>query len=166
MFNESSTFFKRHEQLSKFLIVGCLNFIVSFTAFNFSYSYLKIGSHISNYIDFSLLELLNKNNLAKDITFNGAFSNIFGYSCGILNSFVWNKIWTFKAKYETVKQFHNFIILNLACLILSTIFISVFVDIFHAPHNIMWLLIMTVVTFINYYGCKHWVFKHKKLVQV
>jgi putative flippase GtrA len=108
-----------------------------------------------------MLEFLTRDNLAKDITFNGAFSNIFGYSCGILNSFFWNKVWTFKARYQTIKQFHNFIILNISCLVLSTIFLSIFVDILHAPHNIIWLLTMSVITFINYYGCKYWVFKNK-----
>lgn len=153
--------FKRNEQFAKFMIVGSTNFLVSFTVFNFCYMHLKLGSGIFytfNAMSAGIMDRVTSGNAASDITFDAALANIIGYACGVLNSFIWNRVWTFKAKYKAAKQFYYFIILNIFCLLLSTGIITVFVDIWGAPHKAVWLYTMFFVTFINYIVCKNWVF--------
>ena len=105
-----------------------------------------------------IIDRVTSGNVASDITFDAALANIVGYACGILNSFIWNRIWTFKAKYKAGRQFYYFVILNIFCLLLSTVIIYIFVDILGAAHKAVWIYTMVAITLINYITCKYWVF--------
>ena len=150
--------FKKHEQLAKFLFVGCTNFLVSFTVFNFCYTYLKLGDFLVYIVGGAGLIFFQPGQTGSAITFNAALANIVGYACGVMNSFVWNKIWTFKAKFGAAKQFYYFIVLNIFCIILSTGIITLFVDVLGAGHKVVWIYTMAAIFLIIYVACKYWVF--------
>lgn len=75
-------------------------------------------------------------------------ANIFSYSAGILNSFVMNKIWTFRDRRpfsRSLNPFIRFIIINLSSLILSTFIVWLLNQYFHA---VVSKVISIVITFI------------------
>ncbi len=62
--------------LARFIVVGCANFVVSFTAFYASYRFLPLD----------------------DSSGRGAVANVLAYAAGMINSFVLNRLWTFRAE--------------------------------------------------------------------
>ena len=82
--NEKSyTFIK---QFFKFIIVGIINTLLTFLTFK----------------------------ILTDILFiNDSISNILSYIIGLINSFILNKLWTFKSKIISLKEFIYFIIIFL-----------------------------------------------------
>ena len=145
-------------EFSRFIIVGFSNFAVSFTVFFFFYRYAKLSG-----LMFSV-PWPGGNNLENILTnlgvvsIDAALANIIGYSAGIINSFVWNKLWTFKVKHETAAQFGRFLLLNISCLILSSASLFLFTDYLGRPYLPVWFITMSVVTLINYALSKYWVF--------
>jgi len=150
-------------QFLRFLVVGCTNFAVSFTVYLLCYKYWELASlpfDRSVNIGSQHYVIMDGITIA---SFKAAFANIVGYACGIINSFIWNKLWTFKIRYETTKQLTRFIILNIMCLTLSTAIIFIFVDILSSPHKITWIVTMGIITILNFIGSKYWVFKQPSL---
>jgi putative flippase GtrA len=92
------------------------------------------------------------------VAIDGAIANIVGYLAGMINSFILNKIWTFKAKAGTFKQAYRFIILNIICLILSTAILYIFVDLLLFPYILVWFTSITVIMTLNFLGNKYWTF--------
>jgi len=153
-----SSFFDLRQFL-KFIIVGFSNFAISFTVFYLSYkkwhlfAFLlegmgRLGNIISNFISSMGIK-----------TIDASFANIVGYVCGLVNSFLLNRAWTFKVRYEPMKQFKHFVALNISCLALSTFAIFIFIDILSLPYKIVWFTVMSFITILNFIGNKHWVFK-------
>lgn len=81
----------------KFNLIGMLNTIVDILVFSF-----LIYIHVP-----------------------AGWAQVFGYSCGILNSFIWNRNWTFAHKEARVGgvPFWKFVISNLTVLGLSTVWV-------------------------------------------
>ena len=104
---ETSNAKKSFIQLIKFALVGVVNTLVDvlvFTLLVFIFNVPKSGG--------ALLTVL---------------FNVIAYSCGILNSFLMNTHWTFKAEYKrTKRETIEFIALNLVSLGLSTLLIFIF----------------------------------------
>jgi len=147
------------KQFVKFLLVGCTNFGISFTVFHLSYKYWKLGGLLFGGAENAQnLNIVIFGGMAVT-SFEAAVANVAGYVCGIINSFILNKLWTFKVHHETTRQLNRFLILNTFCLILSTTTIFVIVDILGAPHIITWIITMGFITILNFIGSKHWVFK-------
>jgi len=48
--------------------------------------------------------------LLKTLHFSDYTSNIIGYIAGLINSFIWNRLWTFKSKTRASITFYKFII--------------------------------------------------------
>ncbi|MDD2283851.1 MAG: GtrA family protein [Paludibacter sp.] len=48
--------------------------------------------------------------LLKTLHFSDYTSNIIGYIAGLINSFIWNRLWTFKSKTRVSITFYKFII--------------------------------------------------------
>lgn len=97
----------RFKKVSRFSIVGVLNTIIDFTVFTVFNSLFGL---------------------------NYAISQIAGYSFGILNSFIFNKNWTFerkKASKKTVHELLKFILVNIFSLIITIISMRVFIDNFN-----------------------------------
>jgi putative flippase GtrA len=146
------------KQFSKFIVVGFSNFIVSFVVFYFFYNYWKLSA-----IFYSLLGQAGRNleNIvlqAGAASLDATLANIVGYSAGIINSFTWNKLWTFEAKKKTAKQFGRFLVLNLFCLLLSSAFLFVFTDYLGWAYLPVWFFTMGIITLVNFFISKVWVF--------
>ncbi len=140
-------FLKKHKksalQFGKFLIVGAINFLV----------------------DFSILKLLT-----------GVFgmlivpANVISYTCGVINSFLLNRYWTFKIKHKFVSvHFMKFVFVNLLSLGVNVLTVWVLVDLYHyddglfGVSNLYAKLFATVFSFIiNFAGNKLLVFKEDK----
>ena len=146
------------KQFSKFIVVGFSNFIVSFVVFYFFYNYWELSA-----IFYSLLGQAGRNleNIvlqAGAASLDATLANIVGYSAGIINSFTWNKLWTFEAKKKTAKQFGRFLVLNLFCLLLSSAFLFVFTDYLGWAYLPVWFITMGIITLVNFAVSKYWVF--------
>ena len=156
--SQSADSSKNIKQFSRFIIVGCVNFAVSFVVFYIFYNYLKLSGLLFTVLgpagDFLERGLQGIGAESADAT----LANIIGYSAGIINSFTWNKLWTFKAKHETASQFGRFLRLNLACLLLSSLSLFIFTDYLGFPYGPVWFIAMSIVTLINFAVSKYWVF--------
>ena len=146
-------------QFSKFIIVGFSNFIVSFAVFFLFYKYLKLSVFLFTILGpagNSLESMLNGFGVT---SIDAALANIVGYSAGVINSFIWNKVWTFKVKHETAAQFSRFLILNICCLLFSSASLFLFTDYLGLAYLPVWLVTMSFVTVINFFSSRKWVFR-------
>ncbi|MCK5812005.1 MAG: GtrA family protein [Clostridiales bacterium] len=89
-------------------------------------------------------------------------SQVIGYSGGVINSFTWNKLWTFeskKSKGQTVLEFLRFMVINGISLSASVLLIKWLVE--EGSWNVLIakVLVTLVAQLINYTGYKLWVFK-------
>jgi putative flippase GtrA len=149
---------KSATQFRRFIIVGCSNFAVSFAVFYVFYNHLQLSGIFFNILGSAgeYLETFIKDLGAQSL--NASLANIVGYSVGILNSFTWNKFWTFEARHQTRAQFLRFLVLNLSCLLLSSLSLFIFTDYLGFPYGPVWFIAMSIVTIINFAVSKYWVF--------
>ena len=83
-----------------------------------------------------------------------------GYLCGMANSFVVNKKWTFKTdSKDTKKELAKFIIVNLCMLGLSLLLINVLKSTLQTGDTVANVLSTGVVMVINFLVSNFWVFK-------
>jgi len=125
-------------------------------------------------VDYGVLSLLN---LA--LGWPLVISNTISYTCGVINSFVLNRFWTFKMKLKFFSSysirlpkqtihpvflsapFMKFIFVNLVSLGVNTLAVYILGDLYGLP-NIIAKLIATVFSFtVNFAGNKLLVFKDK-----
>jgi putative flippase GtrA len=122
------------EQAAKFLSVGILN-----TALDASLYFV-----LTRWLGFAAFKIL-----AKSIS----------YGIGILNSFYWNKSWTFKSDTATVAAFVPFILANLAGLVINASVMHICLNAF-GLHEIVSLVLATGSTFLwNFIISKFLIFK-------
>jgi len=126
--------------LARFVIVGCANFVVSFTAFYLSYLYSPLD----------------------DSSGRGAVANVVAYGAGMLNSFVLNRLWTFRAEGQVVEHALKFVVLNAATLAASTAIVLVLVDWVGFPPLAVWLPLTIGILTAHYLGMKHWAFAERR----
>ena len=114
-----------------------------------------ITGGLNTIIDFAITTLLNtvlhlNINIAKPI----------GYICGMANSFVMNKKWTFKTENRaTKKELIKFILVNACMLGLSLLLINGFKTYLSLGDTISNLLSTAIVMVINFLISNFWVFK-------
>jgi putative flippase GtrA len=121
--------------LARFIVVGCANFVVSFAAFYLSYRFLPLDS-----------------------TIRGAAANVIAYAAGMSNSFVLNRVWTFRAEGRVAVHAAKFVVLNAATLVASTAIVLVLVDRAGLPALAVWLPLTLAILAAHYLGMKHWAF--------
>lgn len=89
-------------------------------------------------------------------------SNIISYSLSTLNSYIWNSKWVFKYNGDNIKETtFKFIILNIIGLILNTCILYILVDILGSSKIIGLIITTGIVTILNYFINKLWVFSRK-----
>lgn len=128
-------------QFIKFLIVGILNTIIDFTILNFLIWITEIykGSMI-------------------------AVFNTISFSSGIINSYIWNKYWTFHDRSSIPMQFIKFFSIAIIGLILNTMIVysmATFITFNINPiflANFAKTMATVVVVFWNFIGYKYLVF--------
>jgi len=123
---------------TRFALVGVSNFFVSFAVFYLSLRYLPdaVRRHVPA----------------------AAAANLLAYLAGMVNSFLLNRSWTFKASGNPLAQAARFVAVNLSSLALSTFVMYRFVDVRGYPELAVWIPTTLVVMTLNYLGCKHWAF--------
>jgi len=124
----SKRFFR---QLFKYSIVGIFNTAIGLTVIYFFFNVLS---------------------------FNYIVANIIGYACGLVNSFVWNKNWTFKSSQHYSKEIVPFLIVfgisyaaNLLAVIISVEFIKI-------HPNIAQILGIAAYSSTNFLINRYWTF--------
>jgi putative flippase GtrA len=122
---------------ARFVAVGCTNFAVSFAAFYLAYRYLPIEAR-------------------------GAVANVLAYCAGLLNSFVLNRLWTFRAVGHIGVHALKFGLLNAATLVASTTIVLLLVDRAGLPALAVWLPLTIAILAAHYFGMKHWAFAQRR----
>jgi putative flippase GtrA len=120
-------------QFIKFNMVGVVNTVITFT------------------VSFSLIHLFGMHEL---VTYP------IGYVCGLINSFIMNKFWTFGKKHHFgILEIIKFIIVNMIALGGSEVIIKFAGDVFNTAPAVGILLGLCFSIPANYVGFKFWVFK-------
>ena len=125
---------------ARFVVVGCANFVVSFAAFYASYMYLPLGESSGR----------------------GAVANVLAYCAGLVNSFVLNRLWTFRAEGRVAAHAVKFGLLNAATLVGSTLIVLLLVDRAGLPALGVWLPLTLAILATHYLGMKHWAFAERR----
>lgn len=111
---------------------------------------------INFFVDYGVLSLLN-------LVFGMplVIANIISYTCGLINSFVINRYWTFKVKLKFFStHFLVFVFVNLVSLGINTLAVHILGDLYALP-NILAKLIATAFSFtVNFAGNKLLVFRN------
>jgi len=129
--------FGKLKHISRFSMVGVMNTAVDFLMFTLSHSLLGLGY---------------------------SFSQIIGYSFGVINSFILNKKWTFddrKANKKTFHEFMKFSVVNLVSLSITIIAMTVLVKNLNIGVYSSKILVTVLAQITNYLGYKLWVFNEE-----
>lgn len=110
-------------------------------------------------------------NALPDIAAKATLAQALSYAGGIIWSFYWNRRWTFAAKqpaaqHGPARQAGKFLLLQILLLVFSSLIVGLLVDVLSFAATPSWLAVMFIVTLINYYLQKHWVFQSKSHSEV
>jgi putative flippase GtrA len=125
---KSKHFFR---QLFKYSIVGIFNTIIGLSIIYFLFNIFNL-----NYI----------------------FSNVIGYACGLVNSFIWNKRWTFNSKKHYSKELFPFFIVFLLAYFANLIIVITLVESLKINPNIAQLFGVGAYTSVNFIINRAWTF--------
>ena len=119
------------------------------------------------FIKFNLVGLLNTGiDMAAFFALTGVgvgyvLAQTLSYACGMLNSYIWNRNWTFRQKGEKTdgrKQILRFVVLNGATLLLSIALLYVLVTVIGLPAGLGKIIAKACTLVVNYAGSRFWVF--------
>jgi putative flippase GtrA len=139
------------DSAARFAVVGCTNFVVSFTAFYLTFRYLPPDAAAA----------LARAVGAVDVALHppvAAIANVLAYLAGMVNSFLLNRAWTFRAGGSALPQAVKFAAVSLFSLTTGTLATFALVDVARFPPLAVWVPVTVVVMVVNYFGCKHWAF--------
>lgn len=126
------------KSLLRFGVVGCSNTLVDFVVFTILRAVFDI-----NYL----------------------WCQVVGYSAGVLNSFIFNKIWTFESKtsrFQTSLQFGRFLIINVMSLSVSLLGLKIMSGYWHFNVYLSKVVVTILAQAVNYSGYRFWVFSDQK----
>lgn len=124
----------KFKDISRFSIIGVLNTLMDFAVFTIFHSFFEV---------------------------NYAVSQIVGYSFGVINSFVFNKNWTFgdrNANKKTAHELLQFIVINLISLAVTIIFMKLLIKNLELNVYVAKIIVTFVAQITNFLGYKLWVF--------
>lgn len=139
--------YEKYKSIIKFGIVGCINTGVDFAVFSVLLGFLGVDKLLAQ---------------------------VGGYSMGVINSFVLNKLWTFnekteeadKSKDSTAAQLVKFVFTNVVSLGISLEGLNILSNKFHMNAYAAKIIITLFLQVFNYVVYKLFIFKgkrHKKL---
>jgi putative flippase GtrA len=139
------------DSVARFALVGCTNFVVSCTAFILSFNYLPPGAvaEVAGLVGIGAMPSHPP---------QAAVANVIAYLAGMVNSFLLNRSWTFRATGNALPQALRFGVVSLVSLTMSTLVTFALVDVLGFPSLAVWVPLLGVVVVVNYLGCKHWAF--------
>jgi len=129
--------YEKYKSIIKFGIVGCINTGVDFITFTL------------------LLSMFGIDKLACQVG---------GYSMGIINSFVLNKLWTFNDKKErtnTAAQFVKFVVTNMISLGISLVGLNILSNKLYINVYVSKIIVTLFLQVFNYVVYKMFIFKGK-----
>lgn len=86
-------------------------------------------------------------------------AHIVSYSCGVVNSYLWNKFWTFRVTGRfTTREALVFLLVNLAALLLAGLTLGLFVEILKFSETAGKVCAIPVSLLINFLGNRFFVF--------
>ncbi len=92
-------------------------------------------------------------------------SSTIGYCCGSLNSFVWNKMWTFQARgTRHSTAFLKFAIVNGLSLLINVVSMKMFVAGIGLRPEFAQVLTIGLAVMVNFFGYKLWAFRKKVIL--
>ena len=122
-------------RLIRFILVGCSNFVVSLLTFE---AFLKATNNFPMRV---------------------AAAQVISYSAGLVWSFIWNRKYTFCSSVPWGNQFLKFLVIQLSLAGGSALMIWLIVDfLFHIHPTLGWFVVMGVVTLLNFYLSRKYVF--------
>ncbi len=121
-------------QLNRFILVGVLNTVITITIFLFLTNFVKLDYRLSNSI---------------------------GYIIGVINSFIWNKKWTFKTKNSLKSEFLKFIVVFIISYFINFLIVIYFKEHLRFNKNISQMIGIIFYTLSFFIGSKIFVFKKK-----
>lgn len=129
--------YEKYKSIIRFGIVGCINTGVDFITFTL------------------LLSVFGIDKLACQVG---------GYSMGIINSFVLNKLWTFndkKEKTNTAAQFVKFVATNVISLVISLVGLNILSNKLYINVYVSKVIVTLFLQVFNYVVYKVFIFKGK-----
>lgn len=118
-------------QFLRFCIVGVANTLITLGSILILYNILRIDYRISN---------------------------IIGYSLGLINSFIWNKIWTFKSQNKFYNEIGKFFIMFFVSYFINFGVLIFSAEVLFINKNISQIVGNVFYTITNYLGNKLWTF--------
>ena len=88
-------------------------------------------------------------------------ANGIGYLAGLINSFIWNRNWTFRAEGNWFEHFLKFVLAFGFCYILQFFLLIILIEKLLLDKEVSTLLAMVLYTFVNYILNKFWTFRMK-----
>jgi putative flippase GtrA len=108
---------------------------------------------LNTLVDFSLFFLLNAMGMPY------LPSQACSYSCGIANSYVFNKYWTFRVSRISAAEIARFATINLTALALSLLFVYLFHSLLHFSLAAAKIAATLLTMLVSFCGARLWVFK-------
>lgn len=124
---------------------------------------------MDKFIKFGLVGVLNTLiqilifNILQIINFDLVLANSIGYLFGMINSYLWNNIWVFKAKSKEIITVVKFIVINLITLFINNILLLLLVDNLNFNTSISQIVSIIFTMSINFLGNKLWTFKKENI---
>ncbi len=115
----------------KFVLVGISNNVVAFSVF---YLLSRVG--YSYFIAFTLC-----------------------YAAGILNSYIWNKFWTFQSKDRIAYEFFKFTTIYLIAYAVNLAMLAFLIEVFVFNANLSLIISTGLTTLFSFIGHKRWSFR-------
>jgi putative flippase GtrA len=119
-------------QFAKFIFIGVFN-----TALNYGTFFVLLG--YTSYL----------------------ISLVIAHVIGVLNSFIWNKYWTFGSKELRLDEFIKFNLLYSIYFIFNAAILIIMVDNLHFTPQMGQLIALPTLTIISFAGQKYWSFKRE-----
>lgn len=99
--------------------------------------------------------------LMKIFRVNYIISNVIGYIAGLINSFIWNKLWTFNSKGDFKRELVLFLIVYGIVYVMQLVFLIFIKEIIKVPVDIAQIIGMVFYTIVGFIGNKFITFNKK-----
>lgn len=94
------------------------------------------------------------------------FANAIGFSLALVNSFILNKLWTFKSNNLFYKEIPNFILIFILSYLINFVILIFSVEVLLINKNICQIIGMIFYTITNYIGNKHLTFNYTRYEKI
>lgn len=89
-------------------------------------------------------------------------SNVTGYVLGLINSFIWNRNWTFKSEGNILRESVAFLITFGICYSMQLGFLVILIEVLNISKDISQLIAMVFYTAFNFILNKFFTFRRKE----